>query len=48
MLSLKKKKNVMFTTFLKYFHNKSYVANCYELLLVGKKIISVVGSIYNQ
>ena len=38
----------MFITFLKYFHNKSYVANCYELLLVGKKIISVVGSIYNQ
>ena len=25
------------------FHNKSYVASCYELLLMGKKVILVVG-----
>ena len=27
-----------------YFHNKSYVLGCYKLLLVDKKVISVMDS----
>ena len=26
----------------KYFHNKFYIADCYLLLLVGEKIISMI------
>ena len=29
--------NDMSTTFLQYFYNKSYMAGCYWLLLLGQK-----------
>ena len=31
------KKNTISTTFLQHFHNKSYVIDCYRLLLVEQK-----------
>ena len=30
--------------YLQYFYNKSYMVDCYELLLLGRKVISVVCS----
>lgn len=32
----------MSTIILQHFHNKSYVAGCYLLLLIGKKVILVL------
>jgi len=37
-------RNVIFITFLQYFHNKLYVIDCYGLLLMSKKVISIIGS----
>lgn len=39
---IKKKKNVMSVIFSQYFYKKLYITSYYLLLLVGKKIISVV------
>ena len=33
---------------LQHFHNKSQVVGCYRLLLVGKKVISLISLNYIQ
>ena len=32
----------MYITILQHFYNKSYVISCYLLLLMGKKVISML------
>ena len=42
LLYQKIKRNTMSTMISQHFHNKSYIVDCYWLLLVSKKVILVI------